>query len=219
MNKVQRDQEDLKDQLRKQYKFLCHSLENALNGDSDEIYRLATTIRILIHNTRNSTSLLQQINPEIQLIDTSRPVITPNTTSHPPSKFYSGGLVRLSLPRGWVLSPASTPLYTNIQSWWERNLFIENNTVFTRKLITLWIADTDGGAHVDPLLDQKYYQISRKGSTVLQFYANGNQYHPNGPEKLIIPYISLELAHSLHAAFPEICFNHKLPTLQSFYSD
>jgi hypothetical protein len=42
----------------------------------------------------------------------------------------------------------------------------------TRKDLVLWLADTDGGAHVDPTLDVHYDDLLRHGPNV-EFFANG----------------------------------------------
>lgn len=216
--KIARTKDDLFDQLRKQFKFLSSSLESFNRGDADEIPRMATYIRTLMHITQNSTGLLYQVDPYMQLIDTSRPLMQPNQSPNQYLSIFCSGLVTLSLPQGWKLTPSPKQRLVNLEEWWNCILFKENNNDFTRKKIVLWIADTDGGAHVDPSLPKDYYQMSRTGSTMMEFFSENGQYYPAGPEQLIIPYISLELLHSLHAAFPEICRPHKLPPLELYHT-
>lgn len=55
-------QQDFRKHLRRQLDFLGRSAAAYDAGHADEAVRIATTIRILIHNTQSSTSLLKHLN-------------------------------------------------------------------------------------------------------------------------------------------------------------
>lgn len=213
--KVPRSYEDTLRQLFKQYKFLCKSILECYKGDLDEIDRIAQALRILFHNTKNSISLLSQLNYKIQIIDTS-PSIT-NQTINQDSKKFVGGLVSINLcdKNFWKLNPVDAPPWSEITDWWNKVLFIENNIQFTRKMLILDIADADGGAHIDPVLKKDYFYLTRKGSIAMMFFREGENFCPPGPEKLLVPHIGLEVATSLKHAYPEICIDMGLPYLQT----
>ena len=51
------------------------------------------------------------------------------------------------------------------EKWWNNNVIKDNKgRFFSRKQLILHVADTDGGAHVDPELDEQYMDFSRKNS-------------------------------------------------------
>ena len=48
------------------------------------------------------------------------------------------------------------------QPWWTQPVFRDKTRrTFTRRDIILSVADQDGGAHVDPVLEEGYHQLSR----------------------------------------------------------
>lgn len=218
-NKIPRSLIDTQFQLRKQYKFLCRSTQAAINGDLDEIDRIALALRILFHNKGRSKSLLSQLMPEIQMLDTCSNIPLPSDSDELIKQGYEriqsfiGGMVCLSLGSQdvWTLTPAPTPAWVGLEAWWNRILFIDGDIEFSRKKLILCIADTDGGAHIDKGLEQSYFALTRLGSVGIEFSTDGAQYIPSGPEKKILPHIGLEAVSSLKRAFPEICPDLGLP--------
>ena len=61
MSDISQSQEALQDHLTEQIGFLLRSAESYDNGFTDEAKRLAVTIRVLVHDTGKSTSLLKQL--------------------------------------------------------------------------------------------------------------------------------------------------------------
>ncbi|MEX7479045.1 hypothetical protein AB0861_023210, partial [Acinetobacter baumannii] len=62
--------------------------------------------------------------------------------------------------------------------WWDQ-LVIDDKSggVFTRKNLILFMANQDGGAHVDPSLDSSYAALKRDNS-VGWVYSDGISEHP-----------------------------------------
>jgi len=218
-SKIQRSHKDTFHQLFKQYKFLCKSLLECIKGDLDEIDRVATSLRILFHDSNKSKSLISQLNSEILILDTADnlpDLSLPSSESYECHSMFIGGMVNMNLcSRVWGLNLAARPVWSNIESWWNKILFIDNSFECTRKKIVLIIANTDGGAHVDPMLDKDYYQLTRDGSIGMNFFLNGQQYTPSGPEKIILPQIGLEVVTSLRNAYPHVCIDMGIPYLNS----
>ncbi len=218
---VSRTKEDLLYQLSKQYKFICRSLLKILKGDMDEIDRLSIGLRILFHNTRHSTGILSQLEEEIKIFDTCKEKELPPSISESkeedvqPYCAFIGNMVCMSIGSKdvWQLTPSGTPTWSSPEDWWNKVLFVENNVSFTREKMTLSIADTDGGAHVDRKLEHDYFLLSRKGSTSMNFFVNSNQFYPFGPEKVIMPHMGLEVVASFRRFFPETCIDFGLPDL------
>jgi hypothetical protein len=65
--------------------------------------------------------------------------------------------------------------------WWNDEIVRDKQgNSFSRRDLVLHVADTDGGAHVDPALEARYMAFSRKNSV-------GWQFRPDGAEWRAIP--------------------------------
>jgi len=157
-----RTPQDLGRALDEQIRFLESSSDAFDNGFEGEAKRLAVTLRILLHDSRSSYSLLGQLEKKgVPFFDTSRPIQINN-------RLTSGTLVQLSLT-GTSLSRHFAPLddaiertTKNFEDWWNTEIFRNpDGASLTRKALILSAADQDGGAHVDPTLDEMYARFSR----------------------------------------------------------
>ena len=149
--------------LARQLAFLKRSCEAYDSGATDEAVRIATIVRVLVHNTKESTSLLKHLNATtINLLSTTDGA-TPNTVM-----CFGLGTMQLggdgcryfpSLDDGPVkkLIPVS--------QWWDQIVFVLNpQTRLSRRKIILSAANQDGGAHVDASLSKEYEALSSDGA-------------------------------------------------------
>lgn len=145
---------DFKAQLNRQLSFLSASSEAFDNGFRDEGIRIATTIRVLVHNTPSSTSLLKHLNATtINLVSTCEGA-TERTI------MYSG-LAGVKVGNGKTEHFASLgdgPIQTlvPVSKWWDQVVFVVDKTRLSRRKIVLAAANQDGGAHVDAKLNADY---------------------------------------------------------------
>ncbi|MES9854625.1 MAG: hypothetical protein ABW170_22645 [Candidatus Thiodiazotropha sp. L084R] len=150
-------------QLRRQLDYISRSCEMYDNGHKDEAIRIATTIRVLIHSTRRSTSLLKHLNKDDIKLLTSTPVVTATDTH------TLVGLGRMRQYRDKTkteyfpnLGNSYPGFYSHIDmdTWWNQIVMILEYKRITRKDIVLDAANKDGGAHVDSSLTDKYDTLS-----------------------------------------------------------
>jgi hypothetical protein len=160
----QRSADELKEELFTQTGFLNRSARAYDHNNTSEALRMATTLRLLFYNTNNvkskrrSISLLRQLNKEnIKFFDTAFP---------PPQNEFTtiASLVVMGLKRATlepILDSVSDEMQIPFSDWWEKNIIIRdsNGITYTRKKIVLTLANTDGGAHLDPKLDDDYLQL------------------------------------------------------------
>jgi hypothetical protein len=154
-------------------KFLRGSARAFDEGDEDEALRLATTIRILVHDTQRSRSVLAQLGAkdDLAFLDTSR--------QRPGAAFViaHSGLAVLRMAMGGDASGTryAAPLaeydvefsrgWVDFDTWWNRVVIDDmQGNAFTRSDLVLALAHKDGGAHVDPDLDEAYAALSRSNS-------------------------------------------------------
>ena len=141
---------DLQVHLDEQLGFLERSAAAFDQGYEDEAKRLAVTLRVLLHETTQSHSLLGQLGRrQGAFVDTALPAHTGNLMTH-------GGLVFVAMgppETRYVAMLDDVPIATSapFDQWWDTPVFIDRDgSSLTRKQLILIAANQDGGAHIDP---------------------------------------------------------------------
>lgn len=151
--------------LREQLQHLVNSSAAYDRGHKSEAIRIATVIRVLVHDTASSTSLLSHLKAKGVLILST-------ITGRPDAamKFFHGmGMAREHADGQRELIPSfDLPLTKTLipaDSWWTQTVFVlETGEVLTRKSIVLAAANQDGGAHVDLQLNAGYRALASDGA-------------------------------------------------------
>ena len=159
--------EELHQALSEQLQILKNSCIGFDHGDILESKNIAVHLRILWHNTSQSKALASQLNLANEVCDTSFQVPPTFVTSGlptPPSterRLFAFGGHRAYSPL-FDYGPAG--IYkTRFDVWWEGKVISDGEGHrFTRKDLVTTVANSDGGAHVDPALDSEYYRLTRK---------------------------------------------------------
>ncbi|GAG01241.1 unnamed protein product [marine sediment metagenome] len=211
MTKYVQSSDELSGHLKDQIAFMKLSANSYDNGFEDEAKRLAVIIRVLLHDTSNSTSLLTQLNKKnIRFHDYSLPY-NPNNVIP-----YNGlTMMRLSAAEGAsYVAPLNGGPPTRSKTkklafnvWWN-NMFVikdKSGNTFSREDLVLNIADTDGGAHIDPKLNADYASLSRFNSLGWKFFRNDiEDDFRNSPVLPSIRQIAHEVLKTLKDEFPEL---------------
>lgn len=168
---------ELEARLREQCGFLRSSVEGFDNGDLSEALRLAVVVRVLLHDTSASTSLLEHlgVKDKIEYLDTSAPL--PPDEDVPPrdgqpgrqSRAIGAGLATMMSTGGaWSFQPFFGDRPSRVVSfdeWWTTNVSRgPSGRSLARKDVVLALANKEGGAHVDDVLDENWAKITRSGS-------------------------------------------------------
>lgn len=166
--KYRKTQEDFNKHLATQLKFLKLSSKSYDEGFEDEAQRLATAIRVLMHDTNSSTSLLKHMNIQnnIYFISSAPPLIPVNQVSYT-------GLVSMSITGGEggkyynnsKNGETMQDFWLGFNDWWNQIVIDDKKNVFSRKDLILYAANKEGGAHVDESLNEKYSELTRYNST------------------------------------------------------
>jgi hypothetical protein len=164
-------------ELEAQVGFLRKSCKAYDEGDYPEAKRIALCLRILLHDHGQSRSLLRQLGKGFswKIADTADRDPPGNLLTH-------HGLLAVKLSAGptgtgfsydpkfvmWDSQPSGGPLwpFTPFYTWWRETVVIRDQAGhrFTRADIVLAVANTDGGAHVDPELDEAYAALIQDGT-------------------------------------------------------
>ncbi len=188
-NKATRPATDFELQLKRQLGYLRRSCKIFDLGEHDEAIRIAVSLRVLLHQTKSSTSLLTHlgIQDSLAYVDTGvyRNLLTPAVQAHV-DKTTPGlvamqtavdvGLVELGYAGngriGWYAplrlrrfaagSPPdiANPKTSKFSDWWTNPLVETTKRVsFSRSNLVLIMANQDGGGHVDAALDADYSSL------------------------------------------------------------
>lgn len=154
--------------LNEQMEFLRASAAAFDQGHTGEAKRLAVSIRVLLHDTAASRSLLTHlgVKDNLTFMDTSAPIHPANLLSTvglamvgiqgDGTSFYAAPLADLSPPR------ASNPPKPFVP-WWTDPVtkVMPGGETFARKKFVLDVANKEGGAHVDHQLDARWAALTR----------------------------------------------------------
>ncbi len=153
---------DFKEKLQEQLGFLHRSSILFDQGFKDEGLRIATTIRVLIHDTKNSTSLLKHLKAsDIKLSST-----VGDGEDDDKLAFMAGGMYAIGCNHptpGTHFVPAcrfNDTKYTDVSiKTWINQSILQTTMRISRRDIYLGAANKDGGAHVDKKLSKEYDQV------------------------------------------------------------
>jgi hypothetical protein len=163
MNDALRYEERLGSHIR----FLRTSSATFDSGHEDEALRLATSMRVIFHDTQQSTSLLSLLNLKgTKMLSSSR--------GHGDWQDYLAHELNLESSRPVVMKPLLGNAFAEIPlaDWWEgESIFVHHGKPYTREKIVLSLANKDGGAHVDPKLEA-YYRVLCAGEYALGITGN-----------------------------------------------
>ncbi len=201
MAKRQRTPQELEELFKEQIQFLEASALAFDQGFEGEAKRLAVTVRVLLHDTDRSHALLGQTDKKPTLVwDTALPNEIGNQTPY-------GGLVFAAIGGNeskYVAMLDDVPQKRQIpfDEWWNAKVFSDDrHETLSRRDLILIAANQDGGAHVDPALDEVYARLSKDnsmGGFVLD--ANGTKPLP-GPERAAIRQVTHELLKTLQPGY------------------
>jgi len=147
-------------------------------GAEGEAKRLATVLRVLLHDRRRSASLLGQLGVKgrISFVDTAQPI-------HPHNLMATPGLVmmRIGADGGSYVAPLAGGMperYRNPNKpfgpWWNEPVTKDAaGRLFSRKDYVLTVSNKEGGAHVDHTLDGAYAALT-KGNSLGWVYSSGD---------------------------------------------
>lgn len=152
--------------LQEQVAFLRLSAAAFDAGATAEAKRLAVQVRTLVHDTKQSKSLLGQLG----FRNTKRFLSTANV-EQPGNLVPFTGLVGFRMSRAEISYYAPLELGTNrprryvlFAEWWNECVIDDRTSRFNRRDLVLALANKDGGAHVDAELEQPYAELSRNNS-------------------------------------------------------
>jgi hypothetical protein len=209
--KCEQSEAELIGHLANQLRYLRTSGAAYDAGDEAEAMRVATTVRVLCHETPKSHALLAQLGllGKLLFVDTSGVL--------PPPELSEEGLVFVT----WAspLAPVGTGGFCALLDkaersapkpfgvWWDTMALEMPGHTMTRKEIVLALANKEGGAHVDPeLTDAAYIAVSRDGSMgTISYTTEDGETHTveSNPACAVMRQIAWEVERTVASVFGE----------------
>ena len=195
MTEHQLTNQELFEALQEQLYFLGSALDSFPNKEI-ESKRIATTIRVLVHDTNNSNSLLHSLNKkeQIKFINSAAPN---NGRLHSMTGMKD---VRGSNPNQYTGLVAKiienevltvVPLFRQhlsewhneysklfFEDWWKMEIIKIDANALTRKEVVLLMANKDGGAHIDKTLPEPYHFI-KESKLILNIGGRETEFEKN----------------------------------------
>lgn len=189
MTRPRRSTKNTNAKLMEQLNILRNLAESFDSGHINMAIPMATSVRVLIHQTNNSTSLLHQLDLE----DKFKLWHSPNTSFSPNNLLTTWSLLSLSLTYG---SASYLPLgskevfnkqidtsnkvrpeiFLPIELWWNQIVFSQQSDRILRRDIVLFIANKDGGAHIS----EEIWPIDDYKESLLLGFVNQDGDAPDG---------------------------------------
>ncbi|HTD02674.1 hypothetical protein [Undibacterium sp.] len=143
---------EIVEQLEKQLRFLERSAKAYDEGEHDDAIRIATSIRVICHQTSNSTSLLSMLGASgINLLSTSQQELPGPGLGLNVANNLMFDVMKMTLTAAPMTSDVAHRMIVSFDGWWNREVVFFNNETLqiTRRDLVLWLANKDGGAHVE----------------------------------------------------------------------
>jgi hypothetical protein len=208
---VKQTQQELQHHLKDQIGFILNSSRQYDEGNVSEAKNLAIHLRILLHDNRFSTSVLSQLNmKDIEFYDS-----VPDIDDSKDHALYDCSLSYIHITtkgeRKYVPYLDDIPLSRDKQKskfdhWWTKTILIDTKgNKFSRKDLVLSVANQDGGAHVDPNINDKYAGLSRNNTMGWEVTIDGKTTNlDNEPVFPSIRQIAHEVVKSLRQEDPTV---------------
>lgn len=187
---------------------------------------MAAVLRILLHDTNQSTSLLTHLRKkDIEFYDTANDLI-------PDSKIPQAALLITKMQFGTEgdrkyvapLDEGPPSRYmkgkVSFNDWWNKNVITDKKQrKLTRRNLVLYISNKDGGAHIDENLNEIYSDLTRNNSLGVKYIEGDYEEDIEGSELASIRQMTHEVLKSLLEEFPEYSeiFNKYFISLKSIF--
>lgn len=162
----------LNQKLKEQITILKKRMSEFDRGDELEIFNIATIVRVLVHDTRNSHSLLNQlgIKDNIYFHSFASKYCVQNMMSYT-------GLVGIRMETGTGLSFIGVSktikndpekkinlLCHKFDDWWTEVVIDDKKKQFSREDLVLFLVNKGGGAHIDLEIDDNIFNLHYENS-------------------------------------------------------
>lgn len=194
--------------LNEQRHLLKTAIQGMAAGDLAQALHVATTIRVLVHETGASKPLLKHLDGnylEMPILER-----TPETASATPPgvkaiTYYCPVSAQIKAPEGTVSLITELKIedhtISKLGAWWANAcMMLPGIGPVTRREVILGLSNKEGGAHVDADIPEKYKNLL--ASKFFCFKINDLDLGPLRLSRLVAGRAGVELLDSLDRNFP-----------------
>jgi SEC-C motif len=175
---------------------------------------IAIVIRILMHDTDMSKSLLGQLGLKNRNFYDSCIEEFCSVVENQQTAGGSSGIVSIALNENTKYvpnfdeSPKAIFGFVSFDQYWDRVIACDNKgQFFTRKCIVLKVANKDGGAHVSPDIEENYYNLTRNNTVGFKIQNNSGWHDLDGFVFTVLRQIAHEILRTLDVEYQEQSIN------------
>jgi hypothetical protein len=174
--RIRLNRESLLAHLDDQVCFIRTSCELFDAGRANEAKRIALAMRILVHDTATSRSLLGQLGLKERMQFVSRCLLY-----RPQNILPFHGLLNIEFGPGAQVRyvpklETEAPVMLGFAEWWNMAVLKDaDETLYSRRELVLSVADSDGGAHVDAEIREAYARLIRENHVGWAVAINGRR--------------------------------------------
>ena len=200
-----RDDRELLAEAKKQLKFLKDHCGRYDAGDPDYGSQIAVPLRVLLHDTKQSHSVLRQLEQRFffsapDFLDLSS--VGGDLPNKGKTSFVRSSLIQYQMDHREGSSPILTVLplaiengrrypFRAFKTWWEKLdvILVDDRNFINRKKAVLLLANKDGGAYLDPEMDETLMLLNRRLALPLRIFVplpGGGQREYTAPVKQIL---------------------------------
>lgn len=157
---------DFLEKTNEQLKFLIKSAKAYDDGDFSEAVRMATSLRVLLNSSgRDNISLLRHLQgTDWRFMDTAFKFSSTNAMTHTGLAYLraSESAARF-IPLVASGFPTTHTSRLPYPEWWRQAIVIrdKDGNKFTRWHLVDWVANQDGGTHVDASVSESFHKLKR----------------------------------------------------------
>ena len=177
MNLPRKTVKDAQEQLERSLRELINAATRYDKGDFDAVLAASTQLRLLFYDKNDSSSLSKLLNLQVNHNFYSYFTPEPNAVVDYGQLFFARFIDSSVLLQQdgyqdvyiFYLGKKDRSHKLDFQGWWNEVIFKFSDAQLTRKDIVLAAANTDGGAHYDPKIRnkyQKYYSVRNGLSSI-----------------------------------------------------
>lgn len=165
-SRVRRQPSELRHELNEQLQLLERACQSFDSGFEPIGKHMALSLRVLLHQSSNSQALLEQLGLRSKrFMDTAFDLNPKNLLPECPLTAMQVGQVSKYVALCQIGGGPNKCRWLPFAEWWNNSVIKDDKgRFFNRRELVLNVANTDGGGHVDPTLDEAYMDLSRNNS-------------------------------------------------------
>lgn len=203
-------------------------------GKNRYVLSMATSLRVLLHNTRRSHALLNlffeqcyndiDLNSGVPFLSSATPFSLEEVTTRAfaasrlisYSASHDGSPIVNSPPKPLLEDCRKSSFWTTFYRWWDQDyiVMLDDHSAYTRKDVLCCVANKLGGAHFDPEIPNNIHKlINNYSQSLLIPWSDGTEWRLQTSTMLeaIVRQIAFEFLVSANVFVNELMNNQKNP--------